>query len=47
MLTKHFFKTLVVFTMLIALGLIGIFAVNYIEKTKNPPDVTNSIGVAK
>jgi len=47
MLTKHFFKTLVVFIILIVLGLVGIFAVNYIEKVKNPPNSNTSVGLAK
>ena len=33
--------------MLIVLGLIGIFLVNYIEKVKNPPNLTDSVGFAK
>lgn len=32
MLTRHFLKTLVVFTGLIVLGLIGVFLVSYFDK---------------
>jgi hypothetical protein len=32
MLTKHFLKTLILFTMMIMLGLVGVFLVGYFDK---------------
>ena len=35
MITKHFFKTLILFIVMIALGLAGVFWVNSFEKETN------------
>jgi len=48
MITKHFFKTLVIFTGMILLGLVGIFLVSYFgqgEKQLNA--LNNKTQVAK
>jgi hypothetical protein len=46
MITKHFLKTLVVFSAMIALGLIGIFALNYFEKNTDT-EILDDVGFAK
>lgn len=40
MITKHFFKILILFTAMIILGLIGVFGVGYFgkESNNNKPD---------
>ncbi len=40
MITRHFFKTLFIFTAMIALGLAGVFLVNYYDQEK-----ANDVGV--
>ncbi len=44
MITKHFFKTLIFFTALIATGLIGVFLVSYFDQDEAPtlPETTNA-----
>ncbi|MEK7564220.1 MAG: hypothetical protein AAB510_01450 [Patescibacteria group bacterium] len=46
MLTKHFLKTLIVFTLLIALGLGGIFLVSYFDENSTD-DTPQNTKVAK
>lgn len=44
MVTKHFFKILIIFSVMIILGLIGVFLVN---RFGNNEDTLNNVGVAK
>ncbi len=44
-MARHFFKTLIIFLIMIGLGLIGVFLVNYFDKSK--PINSNLIQVAK
>lgn len=46
MITKHFFKALFVFTLMIALGLIGVFLVGYLDQ-KEKASTTEANSVAK
>lgn len=39
MLTKHFLKTLIIFTGIIFLGLVGIFLVSYLDEKEASGDV--------
>jgi len=41
MITKHFFKTLLVFMGMIAIGLLGVFLVSHFDKTSNQVNVTD------
>jgi len=45
MITKHFFKTLFIFTLMITLGLVGVFLVEHFDQEKN--NSTNASPVAK
>jgi hypothetical protein len=48
MITKHFFKTLLLFIGMIILGLIGVFLVNKFDKKGEQPNILNKVGsVAK
>lgn len=48
MVTKHFFKILMIFTVMIILGLLGVFVVNYLDqKATQAIDVENATQVAK
>jgi len=42
MVTKHFFKILVVFTGMIILGLLGVLLVNYFDKGEASKMLNNS-----
>jgi hypothetical protein len=42
MLTKHFFKILILFTAMIAMGLIGIFLVSHFGEEGTQADPVNS-----
>lgn len=44
-MTKHFWKTLIIFAVMILLGLIGVFLVSNLDKDNGLPD--NNIKVAK
>lgn len=44
-MTKHFFKTLIIFTGMIILGLVGVFLVSYFDKGDVGTKVTT--GLAK
>jgi cell division protein FtsX len=46
MVTKHFFKILTIFTLMIVLGLVGVFLVGYLDKD-NGKNLLNNVGVAK
>jgi len=37
MINKHFFKTLIIFTLMILLGLTGVFLVGYFDKEGSKP----------
>jgi len=41
-ITRHFFKTLILFTIMILLGLTGAFIVNYLEQSKNLETADNA-----
>jgi len=41
MLNKHFFKTLLMFTAMIAIGLIGVFLFSYFDKSDNQQGVSD------
>jgi len=42
MATKHFLKTLILFTVMILLGLIGVFLVGYLEEGGEQTDTQNN-----
>ena len=44
---KHFIKTLLLFTAMIALGLLGYYLVNYFDKSDNTIKMPSINGVAK
>ena len=46
---KHFFKVAFIFTLIIALGLLGVFLVSYFDDTGSDAaqNALNAIGVAK
>ena len=44
---KHFIKTLLLFTAMIALGLLGVFLVSYFEKGGESTNEVNIVPVAK
>ncbi len=44
-MTRHFFKTLIIFLIMIGLGLIGVFLVNYFDKPE--PINSNLTQIAK
>jgi len=46
MVTKHFLKTLIIFTGMIILGLTGIFLVGHFDKENNSK-IFDNIGFAK
>lgn len=46
MITKHFFKILIIFSGMIALGLLGIFLVSYFDRVNTEGDGGKTI-VAK
>ena len=46
-MTKHFFKTLILFTGMIILGLVGVFLVSHFDKKEEQPGKENSAGIAK
>lgn len=45
MVTKHFFKALVVFSIMIVLGIIGVFIVDYLDR--NGSEILKDFEVAK
>ena len=47
MLTKHFFKTLIMFSGIIIIGLIGAFLVSYFDKENTIEATTPESQVAK
>jgi hypothetical protein len=48
MLTKHFFKILMIFTMMIVLGLVGIFVLKYFDQNGGQgTEANNQTPVAK
>jgi len=44
-MAKHFFKTLVIFLVMIGFGLLGVFLVNYFDK--NGESIDNKTQIAK
>jgi len=46
MITKHFFKTLVIFTGMIIFGLIGVFLVNHFDQNEKS-NIEKSTDIAK
>jgi cell division protein FtsX len=44
---KHFIKTLLIFTVMIFVGLLGVFLLNYFNKSDIPAKVPSNMGVAK
>ncbi|MFA6520720.1 MAG: hypothetical protein WCT44_03915 [Candidatus Paceibacterota bacterium] len=42
MITKHFFKVLMIFLIMIALGLVGIFAVNNLKSSGDSSNDTSA-----
>jgi len=47
MLSKHFLKTLLIFTGMIALGLISIFFISYFNKGEGTGNVPTTADIAK
>lgn len=47
MVTKHFFKTLIMFSGIIILGLIGVFIVSYYDEEGNTTDASGETQVAR
>jgi hypothetical protein len=45
-ITKHFFKTLLLFTAMIGLGLAFVFAISYFD-TGAAPEILNTAKIAK
>jgi len=43
MLTKHFFKTLVMFSGIIAIGLIGVFLISYFSSNNDKVEVETQV----
>jgi len=41
MFNRHFLKTLIIFTSMIALGLLGVFLVNYFSDTDSGGGITD------
>ncbi|MEI6581186.1 MAG: hypothetical protein WCO07_03385 [bacterium] len=46
MITKHFFKTLLLFTVMIGLGLLFVFIVSYFDSEADP-NLLNTAKIAK
>jgi cell division protein YceG involved in septum cleavage len=46
-MAKHFFKTLVIFIIMIIIGLLGIFLINHFSNEEQPVSSTNPTQVAK
>ncbi|MEI7765603.1 MAG: hypothetical protein WCI93_03400 [bacterium] len=46
-MVKHFFKTLLIFTAMIALGLLGVFLLGGMDKSNDSSKTSNTVEVAK
>lgn len=46
-MVKHFIKTLLIFTGMIFLGLLGVYLINHFDKSGNSEQIPNSINIAK
>lgn len=43
MITKHFIKTLIIFTGMIVLGLIGVFLASYFDQKEKPVEASKTL----
>jgi len=46
-MVKHFIKTLLIFSAMIIIGLLGVFLLNYFDKSDNQGNSANTTPVAK
>jgi hypothetical protein len=44
---KHFIKTLLIFSGMIFIGLLGVFLLNYFDKDKKETQIPNGINIPK